>query len=257
MKKILTLILLAAVLVSGCSFGGPTGQNPVNDGVDYDIIVFGGEPEGVTAAVSAARNGMKTLLICEDEALGGLMTLGWLNFIDICEGRDGTMLTGGIFKEFYDKVGGTAFDIEKAKSVFLEMVENEPTLDLKLSCSLVEPIMEGNEIKGLVIKEDGEEVSYTSSVVIDATADADLAVVTGVPYTFAGEDIGEKDRQMGVTLVFALSGVDWDKVVNYLENDDNAGTGATEKAAWGYTREGYGYEPQDELMRKRGFNNAR
>ena len=62
---------------------------------------------------------------------------------------------------------------------------------------------------------------------------------------------------MGVTLVFALSGVDWDKVVNYLENDDNAGTGATEKAAWGYTREGYAYEPQDELMRLRGFNIAR
>ena len=62
---------------------------------------------------------------------------------------------------------------------------------------------------------------------------------------------------MGVTLVFELSGVDWDKVVNYLENDDNAGTGATEKTAWGYTREGYAYEPQDELMRLRGFNVAR
>ena len=98
MKKLLTLILLVTVILSGCSFGRQTGENPVNEGVDYDIIVYGGEPEGVAAAVSAARNGMKTLLICEDEALGGLMTLGWLNFIDICEGRDGTMLTGAIFK---------------------------------------------------------------------------------------------------------------------------------------------------------------
>ena len=257
MKKFASLILLVAILISGCSFSRQDGQTPVNDGVDYDIIVFGGEPEGVTAAVSAARNGMKTLLICEDEALGGLMTLGWLNFIDICEGRDGTMLTGGIFKEFYDKVGGTAFDIEKAKAVFLEMVENEPTLDLKLSCSLLEPLMDEKEIKGVTITENGEEKSYTASVVIDATADADLAAAAGVPYTFAGEDIGEKDRQMGVTLVFALKGVDWEKVVDYLENDDNTGTGATDKAAWGYTREGYGYVPQDELMRLRGFNIAR
>jgi len=45
--------------------------------------------------------------------------------------------------------------------------------------------------------------------------------------------------------------------VNYLENDDNAGTGATDKTAWGYTREGYAYEPKDELMRLRGFNVAR
>ena len=78
-----------------------------------------------------------------------------------------------------------------------------------------------------------------------------------MPYTFAGEDIGEKDRQMGVTLVFTLSGVDWQKVQDYLQNDDNAGTGATDKAAWGYTKEGYAYEPKDTLMRLRGFNIAR
>ena len=51
--------------------------------MDYDVIVVGGDPEGVCAAVSSARNGLKTLLIEDDEALGGLMTLGKLNFIDI------------------------------------------------------------------------------------------------------------------------------------------------------------------------------
>ena len=51
--------------------------------------------------------------------------------------------------------------------------------------------------------------------------------------------------------------MDWDKVTNYLENDDNEGTGATEKTAWGYTREGYAYEPKDDMMRLRGFNAAR
>ena len=76
---------------------------PVTE-TEYDVIVVGGEPEGVSAAVSAARNGMKTLLVCEEEALGGLMTLGELNFIDMCEGSDGTLLTRGIFKEFYDAV---------------------------------------------------------------------------------------------------------------------------------------------------------
>lgn len=258
MKKVLALILVLAFSLSACSFGGTKiAEKPQHDGMDYDVIVVGGEPEGVAAAVSAARNGMKTLLIEDDEALGGLMTLGELNFIDMCEGRDGTLLTQGVFKEFYDKVGGTAFDIEKAKAVFLAMVEDEPNLDLLLNTEVTAPILDADTLTGVSVSTDGAEKEYLASVIIDATADADLAAAAGVPYTFAGEDIGEKDRQMGVTLVFTLSGVDWQKVQDYLQNDDNAGTGATDKAAWGYTKEGYAYEPKDTLMRLRGFNIAR
>ena len=258
MKKVLALILVLAFSLSACSFGGTKiAEKPQHDGMDYDVIVVGGEPEGVAAAVSAARNGMKTLLIEDDEALGGLMTLGELNFIDMCEGRDGTLLTQGVFKEFYDKVGGTAFDIEKAKAVFLAMVEDEPNLDLLLNTVVTYPFLDADTLTGVSVSTDGAEKEYLASVIIDATADADLAAAAGVPYTFAGEDIGEKDRQMGVTLVFTLSGVDWQKVQDYLQNDDNAGTGATDKAAWGYTKEGYAYEPKDTLMRLRGFNIAR
>lgn len=86
------------------------------------------------------------------------------------------------------------------------------------------------------------------------------------PYTYAGEDIGEKDRQMGVTLVFELSGVNWTKVSLHLNwqrfkaevlKQGTADMGATKKTAWGYTEEGYAYEPHDSMMRLRGFNIAR
>ncbi|MBP3341058.1 MAG: FAD-dependent oxidoreductase, partial [Peptococcaceae bacterium] len=97
-------------------------QNPVYVPEPYDVIVMGTEPEGIAAAVSAARNGMKTLLLGEDKALGGLMTIGELNFIDMCESRDGTVLTQGFFQEFYDAVGGSAFDIVEARNFFLDVV---------------------------------------------------------------------------------------------------------------------------------------
>ena len=258
MKKMIAAAILACFFVTGCSqAGAKVAEKPVVEGTDYDVIVVGGEPEGVTAAVSAARNGLKTLLIEDDEALGGLMTLGMLNFIDMCHGRDGTLLTQGIFEEFYNAVGGTAFDVEQAKSVFLSMVQNEPNIDLKLSTNLVAPVVENDTIVGVTVRENGEEKTYRSARVIDATVDADVAAASGVPYTFAGEDIGEKDRQMGVTLVFTVNQVDWDKVINYLENDGNAGTGADSKSAWGYTEEGYSYEPHDPMLRLRGFNAAR
>ena len=253
------MLLLAVVFcgLTGCGNNSNVAEQPVEDGVDYDVIVVGGDPEGVCAAVSSARNGLKTLLIEDDEALGGLMTLGKLNFIDICESRDGSILTQGLFMEFYDAVGGTAFDVETAKQFFYDWVVNEENATLKLNTEFVKPVMDGDAIVGVVVEENGEQATYTASRVIDATVDADVAAAAGAPYTIAGEDIGEKERHMGVTLVFELSGVNWDKVVDYLENDDNAGTGATEKTAWGYTREGYAYEPKDDLMRLRGFNVAR
>lgn len=255
--SIVLLLALACGMLAGCKTEPTKAEHPVEAGVDYDVIVVGGEPEGVCAAVSAARNGLKTLLIEEEDVLGGLMTLGKLNFIDICEDRQGNILTQGLFMEFYDAVGGTAFDVETAKQFFYDWVTKEANATVKLNTKFVAPLMDENTIVGVVVEEDGREVTYTASRIIDATVDADVAAAAGVPYTIAGEDIGEKERQMGVTLVFELSGVNWDVVVDYLENDDNAGTGATDKTAWGYTREGYAYEPKDPLMRLRGFNIAR
>lgn len=262
MKKIkwFSIILLLAVAMcglAGCGENSNVAEQPIQEGMDYDVIVVGGDPEGVCAAVSSARSGLKTLLIEDDEALGGLMTLGKLNFIDICESRDGSILTQGLFMEFYDAVGGTAFDVETAKQFFYDCVVNEKNATLKLNTEFIKPVMDGDTIVGVVVEENGEQATYTASRIIDATVDADVAAAAGAPYTVAGEDIGEKERHMGVTLVFELSGVNWDKVVDYLENDDNEGTGATDKTAWGYTREGYAYEPKDDLMRLRGFNVAR
>ena len=259
-RKVLAIILLCTLAlcgVYGCSKDEIPSDSTIETGVDYDVIVVGGDPEGVCAAVSSARNGLKTLLIEDDESLGGLMTLGKLNFIDICEDRQGNILTQGLFMEFYNAVGGTAFDVETAKQFFYDWVVKEENATLKLNTEFIEPVMDDNTIIGVVVQEDGETKTYTASRIIDATVDADVAAAAGVPYTVAGEDIGEKDRQMGVTLVFELSDVNWNAVVDYLEHDDNAGTGATEKTAWGYTREGYAYEPKDSLMRLRGFNVAR
>lgn len=275
MKKIIAVILLCCFTITGLAGCGNEveavseiiWENDVYNAEElYDVIVVGTEPEGVSAAVSAARNGMKTLLLGEDKALGGLMTIGELNFIDMCESRDGTLLTRGFFKEFYEAVDGSAFDIIEARNFFLETATAEKLLTLRTENEFVAPIMDGNTIIGVTMNENGVLQDYYGMRIIDATVDADVAAATGVPYTYAGEDIGEKDRQMGVTLVFELSGVNWTKVSMHLNwqrfkaeflKQGNTDMGATKKTAWGYTEEGYAYEPQDEMMRLRGFNIAR
>ena len=260
------LILLLAVIpaigaFTGCIAGVVTAVEPVVgpiiDGAEaYHVIVVGGEPEGVAAALAAARNGMKTLLLERGDCLGGLMTLGMLNFLDMNHGPGNELLTRGVFKEFNDALGN-AFDIEEAKAWFMRKCEAEPNLTVSLDTRFVSPLMEGDSITGVKVSRGGTEESIRSLIVIDATTDADVAAASGVPYTTGGEDYGAVDTLQGVTLVFEVAGVDWNRVTNYLRNDGNAGTGADGVAAWGYGAEAMKYKPTDAGMRYRGPNMAR
>jgi len=168
----------------------------------------------------------------------------------------GTLLTQGIFQEFYKDMGN-AFDVEAAKAWFLAKAQAEPNLTVLLNTKIVKPVMKGQTISGLVLKENNLEKTYRSLAVIDATVDADVAAAAGVPYSVGGEDYGEVGLQQGVTLVFELSGVDWDKTVKYLKNDGDDGSGASEVAAWGYGDIAMQYQPVDRNMRFRGPNIAK
>lgn len=273
---LLAMMVILAMLVSSCGpFSRVQGtkevtdvpeiQNEANVDDQYGLIVLGGEPEGIAAAIAAARNGVKTLLLCEEKDLGGLYTLGQLNFIDVPETRQGKVLVDGIYGDFFDAVSGSGFDINAAKKTFYDMVVAQPNITLRVESTFDRPIMEGTALQGVWMQEDNETRAFYADYLIDATTDGDLAEAAGAPYTFAGEDIGEKDRHMGVTLVFGLSGVDWNKVLTHLTGQRAKGEitgGATEmgavgNTAWGYTREGFAYEPKDPAMRLRGFNIAR
>ena len=55
---------------------------------EYDVIVAGGGLAGAAAAVSAARAGLSVLLLEKTVALGGLATIGLINFfVPMCNGR--------------------------------------------------------------------------------------------------------------------------------------------------------------------------
>lgn len=274
MTALIAMLLVVTMLFSGCSSGtestGEAESLPqfTNEGTadsDYDVIVVGSDPEGIAAAVSAARNGMKTLLLSKDSTPGGLYTLGALNFIDVPETRDGMTLVGGIYEEFVNAVGGSGFDIVNAANVFQDMLTSEENITVRYNAEFQAPVMNGTTITGVTVLEDGQEVTYNAPYVIDATQDGDVAAAAGAPYTYAGEDIGERDREMGVTLVFRLSGVNWDSMTRYLTIKRGIGElfnkstsmGVSGNTAWGFSDEGYAYEPEDSAMRLRGFNMAR
>ncbi len=94
-NKIISLILLFTFLISTNVYAS---SNYTSE--RYDVIVIGGEPEGVAAAVSAARNGSKVLLIDSRSKLGGLLTVSEMNVIDIAKNFKNEETSLGIFKEF-------------------------------------------------------------------------------------------------------------------------------------------------------------
>ena len=218
----------------------------------YDLCVYGTEPEGISAALAAARRGLKVLLTDPRHEVGGLFTLGELNFFDMNYSKKGTLLTRGIFKEFHDLVGGTSYDIQKAISVFRRLIAAEENITLLLEHKLSSVIMNDNTLTGLLLDFDGTRKNIYAKVFIDASADADLAALSGAPHTTAPKDSG-----MGVTLIFTLEGLKWSEVSRYLKNDGDPHSDYSRRAAWGYKAEGFGYKAQDPDIMLRGFNISR
>ncbi|SER70658.1 FAD dependent oxidoreductase [Gracilibacillus ureilyticus] len=225
----------------------------------YDVIVIGGEPEGVAAAVSAARNGQKTLLVETREELGGLFTYGMLNFLDIPQGVDGKNVSEGIFKEWHQMVGnGNAFRIEEAKAAFKKLVDNEDNLSLTTKTDVMEAVKDDtNTVTSVKLSNEHGEFEVAGEAFIDATQDADFAVMADAPYFTGGEDIGIADRRMAVTLMIHLTGVDWDGVRRAVEEETFGTSAMNDHVAWGFSDLHYDYKPVQENTRLRGLNLAK
>lgn len=256
MKKWLPFMVIFLVLsfVAGCVRGQAGQETPVNQppgevgepGLDtpapaskqltYQVVVVGSDPEGIAAAVSAARNGLTTVLVDRRDRVGGLYTVGWLNTLDMNYKGDKTreVVNKGIFSEFHRRIGGdVAFDIPTAQQVFEDMLR-EAGVQVILEASNIKPVLERNTVRGVTFQKEGVSYQVLGQAVIDATQDADIAALSGVPYKFGREDLGFPGEVGAVTLVFAVKNVNWPKVVEYLQNDDNPYTGANKKSAWGY-----------------------
>lgn len=229
------------------------------EGEAYDVVVVGSEPEGVSAAIAAAREGQKTLLLDKKPIVGGLYTLGMLNMIDINWSPTHESVNKGLFLEFYEKINNrTSFDVKQAKQVFENMLTNEKKITVQLGAQSFLPIMDQNHVEALLYKDaNGIVKKIVAKQYIDSTPDADFAQLAGANFTIGQEDFRNEARMMAVTLVFELSGVDWGKVQNYLNNDEEVYTGADQFSAWGYGKEMAQYRPSQENVRIRALNIGR
>lgn len=105
----------------------------------FDLVVYGGDAEGVVAALTGARNGLKTLLVMEEDGPGGLLVYGALNFLDLNYDSRGKVINKGIFAEWHRMVGNDVIvDIEQAREAFAQLLLAEENLTIVTTNSLRE-----------------------------------------------------------------------------------------------------------------------
>ncbi|MEW5898956.1 MAG: FAD-dependent oxidoreductase, partial [Bacillota bacterium] len=280
MSSLKNMIVLAVVLLllAGCgagwlffqrpdlwAFGGGKRTLPEASEASYDLIVAGSDPEGIAAAVSGARNGLRTLLVDTRPEPGGLMTRGWLNSLDMNYGPGGEILNKGIFLEFFAQIEGDSFDPAAAAGVFRSLLGKEKNLKQLYGVQEITPLIEraGEKIflSGVrVVLPSGRPKDLFARRIIDATQDADLAAAAGVPYTVGLSDCGRSAERIAVTLIFKLKGVgekQWQALRQAIAEHGEPHTGANEQSAWGFAKTMKGYRPTESRLGVRGLNLGR
>lgn len=188
----------------------------------YDLIVVGGGFAGFGAAVAAAREGLKTLLIERTNALSGAantaLVMPFMPYSTVV-GHDENgekivkELSAGVFKEVVDKlreVGrtnekGNRFDNEYLKLILNRMAV-EAGVELLFNASVAGAVHEGNRVKSVTVVGRGQTLELEADYFIDSTGDANLIAMTGFPFR-VGRDDG---LCQPMTMCFRMAGVDVD-----------------------------------------------
>lgn len=227
-------------------------EKPVR--AEYDVIVFGAEPEGIVTAISAARNNMKVLLAEKRDGPGGLLTYAMLNTIDMNFNDDGVLLSQGIFEEFYEKLNNrNSFDVEVARNAFSEMLKAEKNIKVMYNVDSYTVGSNGTEIEYAII----DDEKYVAKTYIDCTQDADITVAAGAEYVIGWEDVNEKNRSMSATLVIHMDNVDWEKACETIKKENRPNTGYSDRGIWAFGNITQNYIPTQTNMRLKALNIGR
>jgi hypothetical protein len=174
---------------------------------DVDVLVAGGGPAGVGAALAAAREGAKTLLMERHGMLGGVWTAGLLNpFFDFNR-------KGWLVAELIESLKAAAawktwrwsatFDTEVMKRV-LEEKFAAAGIEWWYHSMVVDAVVERGRVRGAIIESKSGREAVLAKAVVDCTGDGDVAARAGAPY-----DLGRltDGLMQPLTLMFEIEGI--------------------------------------------------
>jgi hypothetical protein len=187
-----------------------------------DVLVVGAGPAGIGAALAAARNGAKVLLMERYGFLGGNLTIAMVNPMFTFHDVSGRQVIRGIAGELvdrlvqmkasqghvtdltFDNASMTPFDPEGMKILLFQMVL-EAGVELLLHTSAAAVQTEGERVTAVIVENKSGRQAICPKLVIDCSADADIAAWAGAPFRKGREEDGALQP---VTLFFRIAGID-------------------------------------------------
>jgi hypothetical protein len=203
----------AGSILSGTSYERtilePQREIPVVDVVD--VLVVGGGPSGVAAAVSSSRAGARTLLVERYNHLGGLWTGGLVLPLLSTHGRDKNQkqlrVLHGVGYEIYERLKELDMVIEEVNPVIdpeaakyvLEVMLKESGVNVYYHSWASQVILGDESIQAIILETKSGRVAVRPKVVVDCTGDGDILHLAGEPYV---------KMNYGIGLVHRLGNVD-------------------------------------------------
>lgn len=186
----------------------------------YNLVVAGGGLSGVAASVSAARAGLKVLLVEKSGCLGGAISNNlvypfmpyWTKQKD-GNGVGKKYLSQGIFKEmkvrhdrYVDDCKDHEFNSEYFKIVLDDMTA-EAGVDVLFHAVVYDVKTDNRKISSVEITAKAQKIRVAADFFIDATGDGDLFYLAGCDYQLGRES---DSLCQPMTTCFRMSGVDLD-----------------------------------------------
>ncbi|WP_264611537.1 FAD-dependent oxidoreductase [Sphingobium sp. B11D3B] len=185
----------------------PGRRTPVYRAVD--VLVCGGGLSGVAAAVAAARDGARTLLVERNVVLGGNGPLSFDIALTLAEQGIAAELVSRLERNGDagpDLLGdGLVHDAEALKYALLDLAQ-EAGVQLLLSSWAADPIVEKGVVRGAMVENKSGRFAVPAGVVIDATGDGELAMR-------AGAAMRVLDEPATIAMNYRIGGVAFDAVL--------------------------------------------
>lgn len=192
-----------------------------------DVVVVGGGASGIAAAIAAARNGANTLLIEQRGYLGGMGTAALVPaFCPYTDGEKPVIRGIGLdllekmkhaagddfMRRYKEQLDWVPIDVETLKRVYdAEVLSSGAKVLFHTVADQV--LLDGDRISGLVISNKSGRSVIQAKLYIDASGDADLAALAGVPFQVGGE---QGELQPG-TMCYVVTGADKVRYEQFLQ----------------------------------------
>lgn len=181
-----------------------------------EVIVCGGGPAGVCAAISAARQGKRTLIIERSGALGGVWTNGLLSWFLDMKNKEGIIQEiceqiSAEGKGYYGRSGNFITEPEYLKYI-LEKKCMEAGVEVLLYAQLCGAEVEDRKIKSVDVMGKSGVFQVKGQVYIDCTGDGDLGYYAGCTYYY-GEEKSAKTQP--TSLLCLVDGIEYEKAKEY------------------------------------------